>query len=471
MIGKIFSHSLIYGIAPQIPRLASFFILPYITPFLTENDYGIYGLLMSYTLILSTIKDFGLTIVLSNTFIKNPSNYKQLWGQLYGFLFIWNFIFALILIIVLYFVIPIEAQNNRWLLIGLNTLPYIFFGQTTNIGQTYYQLTKQPFEIAIRASMIGLFAIGINFYTIAILKLGYLGFFWAIFFSTMLYNISYWIPLHYKIKIKPIFILDKAFIKKSVQTGSPIIPHALAANFQNVSDRIVMENYKISTANIGNISFAYNFGNLFATIAQATNTAIGPYLLEYYHTKKDLYARNLIFIWQIGLLFIAFISSLWLKEIFKIIIKNDSLSKLYPFAIILIMAQCYRPMYVGSLQKLFYVEKTIHLFKVTLTACIVNLILNILFIPKFGYTFTLYSSYIAFLIQGYLFYFFKIYKEITPVKFYPLFWFVIHIAGTILVYFLKDISLYLKVIISGVVLLVSVFSILKIYNYDYNHKL
>jgi len=462
MIKKIFSHSIIYGLAPQIPRLASFFILPLITPFLTEQDYGIYGIVIAYTMMLSSIKDLGLKVVLSNTFFKHNNHIKKIWGQIYGFLYYWNIIYALIIISILYFVIPEAANEHKLLIICLTASPIIFFGQTMDIGQMYYQLRKKPFQIAIRAAIIGSLAIVLNYYTIAILRLGYLGFFWAAFFSSMLYNISYWLPLNYKEKIKPIFSFKKRFIKSSLKIGLPLVPHNLASHMQRTSDRVVMERLNISVGEIGNYSFAANFGNLFGSITQATTTAISPFLLENYKNKTDLSARNLIFIWQVGINIIFFIAALWLKEIFSVLIKNEALATLYPLAIVLIMAQLYRPMYAGGIAKLFFLNKTNQLFKVTLLAGIINIVLNIIFIPIFGYEFAIITAYISMLIQGYAFYFFNSFKSVNPVKFYPLFWLSLQIALTVLVYYFRDIEILFKAVLSIFVIVCGSVALLKL---------
>ncbi len=464
MIKKIFSHSLIYGVAPQLPRLASFFILPIITKFLTTSDYGIFTIVVSYTAMLGAIKDLGLKVVLSNTFFKHNNHIKKIWGQIYGFLFLWNILFGLLIVTLLYFVIPPEAQENKWKIIALTTLPIIFFGQTMEIGQLYYQLKKKPLQIGIRAAIIGTLAVFLNYYTIAILKLGYMGFFISTFASMMLYNISYWIPLNYKELIKPIFKFKRRFIKESLKIGMPLIPHNIAAYLQRTSDRVVMERLDVSTDNLGSYGFAGNFGNLFGTVAQATNTAISPFLLENYKNNKDLTARNLIFIWQIGLLIICSISCLWLKEVFSFLAAKEEFKTLYSIAILLIMAQCYRPMYVGGLQKLFFLNKTKQLFKVTLLSGVINVVLNLIFIPKFGFEFAVISGYISLLVQGYIFYSFKSFKSVNPVKFYPLFWLALQIALSIAVYFLRDIELIYKVGLSIFVMIAGASALYKLSN-------
>ena len=48
MLKKVLKNSLIYGIAPQITAVANILVLPLITPNLTEFDFGINGIALSY---------------------------------------------------------------------------------------------------------------------------------------------------------------------------------------------------------------------------------------------------------------------------------------------------------------------------------------------------------------------------------------------------------------------------------------
>jgi O-antigen/teichoic acid export membrane protein len=218
-----------------------------------------------------------------------------------------------------------------------------------------------------------------------------------------------------------------------------------------------MQNLNVSTANIGSYNFVSNFGTLAATITQATTQAMSPFLMENYKNKKDYEARNLIFIWQAGISILFFIGSLWLKEIFILMVTNNEFVDLYPLAIILVMAQLYRPMYAGGIAKLFYLNKTSFLYKVTLTAGVINILLNLFFIPIYGFEFVVYSTYITFLLQGYLFFIYPVFKEVNPIKFYPLFWLTLQLILSATVYLIRDINIPYKIIITGgTILIVSI---------------
>src|SRR5690606_8459514 len=109
-----FSHTAIYGLAPQIPRVAQIFVLPIITPFLTAVDYGIAGIIAAVVGAVSVFSSLGLNIVLANSYTRSPNHFIWLWRQIYGFLIMWSFVYAIIVATIIYVFIPQEAKENTW---------------------------------------------------------------------------------------------------------------------------------------------------------------------------------------------------------------------------------------------------------------------------------------------------------------------------------------------------------------------
>jgi O-antigen/teichoic acid export membrane protein len=455
MLSKLFSHTVIYGLASQAPRIAGIFALPIITSHLTALDFGVFGLITAIAGGLAVLNTLGLNVVLSNSFFKNPGQYKWAWRQIYGFLILWNIPYALILATVMYFFIPVEATHNTWKIIVLNVLPIVFFGPTSVLGTLYYQLKQQPLQVGIRSVLIGLCTVGLNIYLIAGLKWGYMGWFAAICISQMLDHISYFIPLIRTIKIKPIFNFKWRFIRNQLKISLPTVPHYYGAYLLNTSDRVVMKIVNISTGNIGLYNAANIVGNVVQSGAGAASQAIGPMLLQAYKNQQESQARKLVFALQIVFLCITAVLSIWMKEVFILLIKNESLQAVYPLAIIITMAANYRPMYIGANARLFYLEKTKVLLKVTFVAGILNVVANIFLMPIYGYQVAAYTTFICLMYMGYSGYFLKEYKENCKLRYYPFFWFLATLLLTVAGYFLVEANLSLKISSSIFLLLLS----------------
>lgn len=462
MLKKLFSHTAIYGLAPQIPKIASVLALPIITRYLTEIDFGVYGVITAIAGSIAVLGNLGLNVILSNVFFKSPGQYKWSWRQIYGFLMLWNLPFSLLLSIVLYYFIPKEAIHDAKYIILLNVLPVVFFGPTAVLGNMYYQLKQQPMQIAVRSIIFGFTSVGLNVLFIAGFKMGYMGWFLSICISGMLSQASYWWPLNRKLGLSPIFNFKRRYIKNALKVALPTVPHYYSAYLLDASDRAVMKMLNVNTGDIGRYNAAYIVANIIQKIGVAAGQAVGPMLNQSYRNNTENDARRLIFVLQIFFLLMTFILSIWLKEIFFLLIKNEALVKVYPIGIIIIMSYNYRPMYLGANGKLFYLEKTKALLKVTFIAGILNLALNFVLIKFFGYKAAAFTTFLALMYMGYAGYFLKEFKRDNDLNYYPLFWLTVTVLLTVIAYFLVELNVVIKLIVTILSLAVSTFSVKKL---------
>jgi len=444
LLKKLFSHSLIYGLAPQISKIAGVFALPIITADLTKVDYGVWGIVIAYTGALEALFLLGMGVVLANSFFKMPSQHKWLWRQLYGFLSLWSIPYCLFVGLLLWLVLPPEAIGQGVLLILLLMLPKLFFGPTIILGTYYYQLRQNPTPIAIRTAIFGILTVALNVYTISTLKMGFMGWAWSSFIVVILMNLSYWIPLNFKLGYRPIFNFKWRLIKKSFDVSLPTIPHTYSSFLLNSSDRIVMDQLNVNTGDLGGYNLASTFGSYFQSLIGAANQAVGPMMLESYKNKRDDDARDMIFALQVVMLIATFGFCLWSKEIFELLIKNEELKNFYPLAIIIVMAYNYRPMYIGAMSKLFYLEKTQLLWRVSFIAGLSNIILNFIFIPIFGFEVAAYTTFASLMYLGFSGYYIKKIRELHETEYFPFYWFLLIIGLTLLAYLGVEFSILIK---------------------------
>lgn len=449
---KLFSHSIIYGVAPQVTKIANFIALPIITQHLTAVDYGIAGTLTAYTTSISVLASLGIRTVLVNSYFKSRSQYKWAWRQLYGFLRLWSLIYAALVFGLMWYAMPPEAEDHKWLLLSLNLIPTLFLGNTSVFATTYYQVSQQPKQIVWRTVVFGLLTIVLNIFFIAHLKLGFLGWSFSTFISGTLSNITYWYALVYKLKITPIFNFKWRLIRANLKVSLPTIPHFYSGYLLDTSDRLVMDWTGVTTANIGKYNAAYSIANMVKTVGNAAGTAIGPLMYDGFQKKDFSTPRNLVFVLQATFLLGSFLVAIWLKEIYHLLIRNSELAAMYPLGIILLMAYNYRPMYFGVIATLQYNEQTNKTWQITLVAGIINVMLNLIFIPIWGFTVAAYTTFIAFMFMGYAGYLFPIFKKINPVKYYPLAWLLITLALTFISTLVVEFTVEIKTLITIVFL-------------------
>lgn len=448
MIKKVVSHSLIYGLGPFIPKIIGLLMLPIFTKFLTTEDYGVQSIVNSSLGLISVLSMLGLQLPMSNAFFHHSNHFKKRWGQFYGFLNIWMIFYSLLLAVVIYFIIPKEASENLYWIIVLNIIPIVCFGPADTIGQLYYQLNQKPKQVVTRTIIISFITIILNYYTIVVLDLHYMGWFIANCISMLLLHFSYWYPLRFILKIRPIYEFKTIVIRKGLSVSLPMVPHYYGSFLLSSSDTLLLKFFLITTSQIGYYGFAASFGGLMAMAVGAINTAASPIISEQIKLKNYDSVRSLTWALQFLLLVLSSIGCFWLKEVFEIMVNNEELKTAYFLAAIFIMSHNYRPMYFGVASILFYRERTLNLWKVTFGAGLICVLLNVLFIPIYGIKSPAYVLFFSYLIMGYGTFFLKDYKEVAVTEFKPLRWFLITVFSFIVVLLVIDLPIVCKLFVS-----------------------
>lgn len=448
MLKKLLTNTLLFGLAPYIPKIVSVLLLPILTKYLTATDYGIAGTIDAYTQALTALSTLGFSSVLNVSFFRSKCQYKILWREIYGFLQFWMIVFSLIQGLVLYCIIPQEAIDNRWLIILLTNFSNVFFGPTAMIGNAYYVLQMKPIPIVSRSIISGLITVCANYIFVVHYQVGYLGWYISSFIGTFIINASYWYDVNVKLGLKPILKFKQKTIIRYLKVSVPTIPHYYSAYLMNSSSKMVMNLQSVSLSIIGQTNLVLQIGGLMDSWVSAINQAINPMTMQKIRNNDEDAAKRLIYIYMSITLSCTMFFSLWSKEIFGLLISNKELATTYPYVILFVMALNYRPMYVAASNIFFYYEKTLPLLKITLTSGVVAFIAYLVLIPLFKIWGVMIGFYISAIYMGYSGFYMHLFKSKTKVYYPVLRILAIQVLSTILVFALVDINFIYKLIIS-----------------------
>ncbi len=454
---RLFSNTLIYAIGPQLPKISSLFILPIITKYLTVQDYGISGVVTAYTSFFGVLGELGFSVLLMNSYYNYRNRWQFRWRQLHYYLSIWAIIYGILVTALLYFVIPKEASDNKWNIIGCVVVPAMFFNVTIFFATRYYQYSGKPLYFGIVSATIGVLSILFNFYFIVYLRLAYMGWFYSTFIANFLSFIAYVYPIYFKHGIIPIARFNLKTLKGYLKISLPLVPHYYSSYLLNSSDRLVMDRLKINTSQIGAYSFAYMFGGYMDFFGNAVGTAIGPLYTKLFSEKStsaNVSVRFLTHWLQSTFVIICIILALWMKEFFNLLVSNQELRSFYGLGIIILMGYAYRPYYWVSVNRLIYNENTSQLWKISFTAGLVNIILNLFFIPHFGIIAAAVSTFISLMYIGFSGFYLKAFRDYETERYYPGLVILLILFSTITVLLLKDTSSFLKSMISFFLILI-----------------
>ncbi|SFG88062.1 lipopolysaccharide biosynthesis protein [Pontibacter chinhatensis] len=462
MLRKLLSHAAIYGLAAQLPRVAGVLALPIITPYLTTTDYGVAGVVTAYVTALGMVQSLGLSVVMVNAFVKHPTRYKWVWRQVGGLMSVWSFVFGVALASVLCLGIPNEAGENKWAIIVLNCLPVMLFAGTELQTNLFYQLSQRPLTVAVRSLIVGVVSVGFNVYTIAFLQLGYMGWFYASFIAAFTGFAINFNSIYLKEELWPILKLNRNKWKSWLRISLPVVPHQLSFFVLDTSDKLMLNWLGMPIKQIGNYNLASNFGSYYMTVSGAIVQASSPFYMSLYAQNNSIDAayqvRRLTFALQILFLVTTTAICIWMKEIFELLIQNVVLQQAYPLAIIILMAYNFRPMYLAVVNWLTLREYTGKLWRISLVAGLSNVVLNLVFIPWFGYEAAAFTTFVCFMYMGYAGYFIQEFRQSVPVNFYPFFWFILTVIALLLAYYMSDSSINYKIVTSTVLGLIGVVS-------------
>lgn len=451
MVKGIFSKSLIFAVAPQIPRAISVLLLPLLTKYLTPVDFGISATILVYSGLLSGLKDLGLNVVIVNAFYRNRNNWLFKWKIIYGYLLLWAPIIFVIHWLIIFLCVPEEAVENRVLISTIVSLPVLLFDTISSLGFRYFQTVKRNVTyIAITTVISGSIIVGINYFTIVGLKMGYMGWFWSTLIGSAITSIFYAFPLFFKLKLRPIFFFNFQFLKKQLAVALPMIPHNYSSYLLNSSDRFVMSQVNVDIKSIGVYNIAYSMGNYAELGSTSLGLVLNPYINDLI-VKKDnsqIFLKNYIFLLQFLFVLGLGIIALWMKEIFIFLISNNELREGYSLAVLIIMAYTYKPMYWVGINTLVLNNRTSKIWRITFLSGVFNISVNFLLIPILGFKIAAITTFVSMLFLGFGAFFMADFKRLCNQNYKPLLWAATISTTTILVFALKDVSYLIKILLT-----------------------
>lgn len=453
MVKKIVSGSIVYGLAPYVPRVASIFLLPYLTSRLTANEYGTIAVITAYTASISVFSTLGFVNLLFSSFYNFGRRFLNYWQRIYGLLLIWSCFFIIFQFLFFYFYLPNEVGSFKMRLIILISLSS-FFSSTILIGNTYFQLHSRPLPIAVRTIMFGLMFVILNFYLIVYENRGLIGYFESLAISNLLIGISYIPTIKHTIGLSPIFFIKFKRLKRFLKIVLPEIPHYYSNFLTNSSNRILMERNNISSDQIGKFSIGFQFSSIAESFIMAINQAISPFLYNEIKLQRDKVIKQLLNGFYLTSFFICVFFCFWIKEIFSFLIKNKDLVTSYPFAIVLIMAQVNRPFYFMHNAYYVFYQKTLSVLKISLVSGLLSFFGYLVFIPLSGIMGAVIVYYFSTFYLSYSGFFFKHFKEKSNEKYLLVIYMILPLVASVLLFYVVELEFIFKFVISVVFSLV-----------------
>ena len=461
MLRKLFSHSMIYALGPQIPKLITISTLPLVTPKLSSNDFGIYGLLLSYVGAIQLLKDFGFNQIFFNTFFTRVRSYPLIWRNLIGILILWSIIYACLIGVITYIVVKNIDPKNALICTALFMGPALLFENTNAIGIALCRSMEKPMLIALNTGLSGLVSSVLSVILIYFFNQGYLGWLYGIAAASAISFIHFGYILYIKEKMIPIFRFKIQSLKYYLGIGLPMIPHNYSSYLLGTSDRILLDFMKTPIKEIGRYNVAYLMSSYVSLFDSIISFSSNSFYLKYFSKNEDNKVRTLTFILQVLFLDVTVSICLWFNELVGFFIRNNQYNDILLVGILLIMGFNYRPMYFAANMQLSIRGRIKPLLKISLVGGIMNVLLNIVLIQYWGILAAALTTYISLLYMGFIGFYINGFDAFLRKSYYPMLWLSLIILLTMIVYFASGTAIIYRVFLTLGIIVLNIFLFLR----------
>ena len=401
-----------YGIIPKISTLINILLLPIITPFLTKSDIGIWGIVSSYTSIVLAVYTLGLHIHFTNIYYEYKNRFNIYWGKLLSIIIFSSFLFSVVLFFLLLYSLK-DINLSLRIIVALIAIIPVLFNCNSLIANHFYPLESNPKPLVFRNLISSVFGLFVLFISVYIYKIGFLGYILSAATTSLIGFLLFIKPIWINAKIFPRIDKNPKRIINNLKISLPAIPHALGFILLSSSSKIIMTVFNIPLSDIGLYSMGTSFGENITIITIALVTSLVPKIQEKFRNSNFHEFRRLFYVVQAVAIITTIYFAIWLPEIFGFLVKNKQFSYSSEIALFVAFSNVLTPLYFFLSTSVFIEKKTSNILWLVFVPGILNIILDFIFMPIWGYKVAIFSTLISYWSLIFIPLFVPYYKKVT----------------------------------------------------------
>ena len=408
---KILSAGIGYTVGNYLLKGLSFFTIPIFARILTKTDYGIVNTFYAYESILYVLIGFAIHSSFKNARYRyglaKEQNAESVDYQTYVSNAYMLICFSAVVWFVLVFLLrrvlagALELTPSLLLLLVLNSAANaVVVAYNTNVGlfYEYKKFLQVSFFNAIGNILLSLFLI-IKIYPHDRYMGRIIGTVFPILIAAVIIVVSQ------MRRNKPENM--RATMKWGLKYSLPIVPHGISQIILSSFDRLMITKMISATAT-GLYSFSYNIFVIVQVTAASIDNVWGPW---FYNKRHENDLRSITKYSSIYTFFLAvFCVVIMLLSPELILILGGVKYKETVYCVIPVVAGGFFTMLynIPASVEYFY-EKTSYIAVATTTAAVLNIVLNYVFIHRFGYIAAAYTTLVTYCLY-YVFHFYMAYR-------------------------------------------------------------
>lgn len=383
---RVLLNSGLYGVTTMLQAAVGFFLLPLYTAYLTPVDYGITGLVTSFTGAISLFVTLSLDAAVGRFYFDyrdSTAELREFWGSVVIFVTGSGIVVGIALFL-------LRDVISGELIANVDFYPYIALGVLTmvvspayNMYQAMLRTMQQAARSSVIASLFFLVTVGLTVALVVVGRLGATGVLLAAFVTAA----TFFVLAVYKMLRDGLIVLRfrPRLLASALAYSVPLIPHLMSTMIAQFFAKVLLNNLG-STADLGLFNVGSQFMILVTSVQMAVNTAYIPWFYGQMTRGRDGHepviqlADYLLKANLIGSLFLALFS----REIVGVM-TAPAFADAWRVIPVLAVAYQIRGIYLFHVNTLFYNKRgTKFIFMVSVSGSLVGILLNVLLVRDLG---------------------------------------------------------------------------------------
>ena len=403
-IRELFRHTIVYGLGDMSRRLVGFLLIPIYTGYLIPAEYGEFQLSMMFISFTSLIYMLGINTAFFRFYLDegDPVSRKRIFTS--------SFVFVLAIDIVLSAALLLFKERIAFLLLGDPNRHFII--TLCVIALVAQSLETFPILILRAENRSSFFLVMVLVQLAAtlsssawlIVKTG-MGSEGALLGLVLGYLVVFVVLLPVTLKnLLPAF--SAATVRKLLAFGLPFIPSMLSLTIVNISDQYIIRYFR-GLEETGLYALSYKIGmavNLFVT---AFRMAWIPFIFQVGKTPAAREKFTISFTYFSSFLILVFLLlSIYIDELYNLAVAPEFMRSkgLVP---IIALSYVFFGLHTAFIVGIYLKNKTVLLPVICGASALLNLLLNIILVPRFGMTVAAWTTLISFFLMAYLTYYYS----------------------------------------------------------------
>ena len=266
----------------------------------------------------------------------------------------------------------------------------LFWTARSKYEYKYRKFTIVTIATAVVGTLLNLCAVLFINYDKGVVKILSYQIIWALIY------LIFYIRIFWRGKI----YFDKGIWSYALKFNLPLIPYFLSTLVLDKADRIIIGKF-CGQSDVAFYNVSYNLGRLMVLLTSALDATFTPWMYQKIKDKdlsKVHYITSMI---MLGFLGVATLFMLFTPDLIMIFADEAYAEAVY--VIPPVVAGYFFVMLYGLVSKIeFYFEKTKAVAGITVFASLLNILLNYLAIPVFGYVAAAYTTLACYIVMGIL---------------------------------------------------------------------